>query len=319
MKLRFLANDFHFPFYVPKVKCPFLNQGIESECKNPQFVNIFSECPPHAGNCFRYFGLDSNQEILAVKEFLSQRDFIFLFFLLFLCLLPFLLLFLSSSSSSIKQWLGIYILPDNVLGPPFTCTILINHDNLVRTSISAMLVYFPFISTPSSIHCPPFSNLLYGLRKLTPVELLNLLNLRLPVGFGQQRLWQKIGGSEESEVIVFVYLAPFLPGSGSGQTVPPYNYLLWVVITIPSLRPFRPQAGSVSSVTSPRILYCPLLVSLNLDHAFVYNLFLKLSCNNPAWVCRGFPADFDSYTPILQMQKQLLYWLQYLWAMRSSS
>ena len=103
MKLRFLAKDFHFPFCVPKVKCPFLNQGIESECKNRQFVNIFNECPPHAGNCFRYFGLDSNQEILAVKEFLSQRDFIFLFFLLFLCLLPFLLLFLSSSSSSIKQ------------------------------------------------------------------------------------------------------------------------------------------------------------------------------------------------------------------------
>ena len=78
------------------------------------------------------------------------------------------------------------------------------------------------------------------------MELINLLNLRLPAGFGQQRLWQKIGASEVSEVIVFVYLAPFLPGSGSGQTVPPYNYLLWVVITIPSLRPFRPQAGSVS-------------------------------------------------------------------------
>lgn len=123
---------------------------------------------------------------------------------------------------------------------------LINHDNLVRTHISTMLVYFPFIPTPSPIHCPPFSNLLYGLRGLTPVELINLLTLRLPVGFGQQRLWQKIGGSEESKVIVFVYLAPFLPGSGSGQTVPPCNYLLWVVITIPSLRPFRLQAGSVS-------------------------------------------------------------------------
>ena len=78
------------------------------------------------------------------------------------------------------------------------------------------------------------------------MELISLLNLRFPVGFGQQRLWQKIGGSEEREVIVFVYLAPSLPGSGSGQTVPAYNYLLWVVITIPSLRPFRPQAGSVS-------------------------------------------------------------------------
>ena len=87
-----MAEDFHFPFCVSKVKCPVLNQGIESECKNPQFVNIFNGCPPHAGNCFRYFRLDSNKEILAGEELLSQRDFILLFLLLLLCLLPLLLI-----------------------------------------------------------------------------------------------------------------------------------------------------------------------------------------------------------------------------------
>lgn len=128
--------------------------GYRIWSKNPQFVSIFNECLPHAGNCF------STSDWTAIRKFCCQgASFSKGFYLLFSCSSPppfspllFLLLLLIY-----KTVISIHILPDNVLGPPFTCTILINHDNLVRTHISTMLVYFPFIPTPpqSTVHPSP--------------------------------------------------------------------------------------------------------------------------------------------------------------------
>lgn len=60
--------------------------------------------------------------------------------------------------------------------------------------------------------------------------------------------------------------------------------------TVPSPSPRGRGGVKALTVTSLRVLHCPLLVFLNSAHTYVNSPFIKFSSNYPAWVCYLFPA-----------------------------